>query len=70
MEDYNKAIELKSNYAKAYFNRGIAYDETHQKEKAIVDYSKAIELKSDYAKAYLNRGIAYGDIGENKKAIG
>ena len=66
---YTKAIELKSDYADAYNNRGIAYANKGDLDSAITDYTKAIELKPNYADAYNNRGIAYGYKGEYDPAI-
>ena len=62
IEDFNKAIDLKPDYAKAYYNRGIAYGDKGDFDRAIEDFNKAIDLNPDYAKAYYSRGIAYGDI--------
>jgi len=67
--EFDKAIELNPDNADAYFNRGDAYDEIGEYEKAIADYSKAIELKPGDALAYFNRGNAYGEIREYGKAI-
>lgn len=67
--EFDKAIELNPDNADAYFNRGDAYGEIGEYEKAIADYSKAIELKPSDASAYFNRGDAYGEIGEYGKAI-
>ena len=67
IEYFTEAIELNSNNAIAYHNRGLAYLKTGSKytpegraslEKAISDYSKAVELKPDYVEAYYHRGIA------------
>jgi tetratricopeptide (TPR) repeat protein len=55
----SKAIKLQPDYAKAYYKRGIAYDELRQYQWAIEDYNKAIRLQPDYARAYYNRGVAY-----------
>ena len=52
IEDFNKAISLKPDYANAYYNRGIAYVKLGQYQLAIEDYNKAISLKPDYANAY------------------
>ena len=67
--DYTKAIELKPDYADAYYHRGLAkqakcsfggfvWTERGELDEAIADYTKAIELKPDYADAYYNRGLA------------
>ena len=53
------AIELDSQYAIAYYNRGIAYYSLGQYELAIADYDEAIRLDPQYAEAYCNRGTAY-----------
>ena len=66
---YEKAINLKPDYAIAYYNRGCVNTKLGESERAIADYSKAIELKPDYAEAYNNRGCTYDDLGESEKAI-
>jgi endogenous inhibitor of DNA gyrase (YacG/DUF329 family) len=67
--DYGKAIELNPSNADAYYERGDAYDELGEYEKAIADYNTAIELDPNHALAYYNRGCAYGEMGEYGKAI-
>jgi len=47
------------NSRRCPINRGVAYANLNQYEKAISDYTEAIRLKPDYAEAYQNRGIAY-----------
>jgi tetratricopeptide (TPR) repeat protein len=42
--EYTKAIDVDSNYAKAYINRGTAYAKSGQENKAINDYNNAIEI--------------------------
>ncbi len=66
---YSKAIELNPNYAKAYNNRGITYDELGQYDKGIADYNKAIELDPKYAEAYYNQAYAYSKLGQTERAI-
>ncbi|MBR1645310.1 MAG: tetratricopeptide repeat protein [Selenomonadaceae bacterium] len=56
---YDKAIQLDSQLAEAYNNRGIVRYELGQFTEAIEDYSAAIRLKSNYADALNNRGNAY-----------
>ena len=57
--DYTRALELNPNYARAYHNRGLAYDQLGEIDRAIADYSKALELNPSYALAYYHRGLAY-----------
>ena len=66
--DYNKAIELKPNYTKAYNNRGNSYNSMKNYAAAIADYNEAIELDPDYADAYYNRGLSFSKTGENAKS--
>jgi len=65
----NRAIELKSNYAWAYFTRGRAYSGLEEYQRAIADYTRAIELHPNYVWAYRNRGRAYSGLEEYQRAI-
>lgn len=51
----------------AYYNRGIAYDEKGQHNKAIADFTKAVELNPKFAGAYNNRAVACYIKGEYEK---
>ena len=79
--DYTKAIELKPDYADAYYHRGLAkqakcsfggfvWTERGELDEAIADYTKAIELKPDYADAYYHRGLAKQASGDVAHATG
>jgi hypothetical protein len=68
IEDYNKAIRLKPNYADVYYYYGNAYAELGQHQRAIEAYNQAIRLKPDYSEAYNNRAIAY--LSQGNKNIG
>ena len=50
-------------------NRGAAYANKGQIDKAIVDYDKAIELKPKLTLAYDNRGLAFFQKGQYDRAI-
>ncbi len=68
--EYSKAIELDSQYARAYHARGVAYTWLGEYEKAIADYGKVIELDPQFTPlAYYERGHAYGNLGEHDKAV-
>ena len=71
---YDKAIELKPDFAVAYSNRGEAYAKKGDYPRAVADYDKAIELKPSIElppnAAVANiRGVAYRKKGENTLAI-
>ena len=59
IENYNKAIELKPDFAYAYRNRGVTHEINDRIDSAIGDYSKVIELNPDSSFAYSERGRAY-----------
>ena len=40
-------------------NRGVAYEDKGDYDRAIADYDQAIRLEPDYASAFNNRGVAY-----------
>jgi tetratricopeptide (TPR) repeat protein len=65
----NNAVKLKPDYVEAYNNRGLAYFNLGQYQRAIEDYNKALSLKPDFAKAYYNRGSAYRHLGKHQRAI-
>ena len=44
INDLNKAIQLKPDFAMAYLNRGISYLNIGKKDEACIDFSKSIEL--------------------------
>ena len=66
--DYDRAIEINPDYAKAYTNRGKAKYKLGDYHGAIADYDRTIELKPDYAKAYYNRGEAKHKLGDERGA--
>ena len=67
---YSEAIKCKPDYAEAYNNRGVAYNEKGEYDLAIKDCSKAIALRPKLAEAYNNRGHAYREKGAYDLAIG
>ena len=67
--NYDKAIQLKPNYAMVYYNRGIAKVDLGQYVDAIKDFDKAIQLKPDNAMAYNNRGNTSAVLGQYVDAI-
>ncbi len=52
-----------------YSNRGNAYSDKGDKDRAIQDYDKAIELNPQNADAFNNRGVVYRNKGDKDRAI-
>ncbi len=69
IEDLNRAIEIKPNYAEAYTNRGNAYGGLDNYRQAIEDYGEAIRLKVDSDRIYYDRGTLYAKHGQYQLAI-
>ena len=67
-QDYNEAIHLDPQLALAYNNRGNAYKDLGQYQKAIQDYNEAIHFDPQAAIAYENRGVAYTFLGKDTEA--
>ena len=55
--------------AVAYNNRGNAYDDAGDHDRAIADYGAAIRLDGKNPEAYFNRGVAYAAKGDLDRAI-
>jgi tetratricopeptide (TPR) repeat protein len=61
--------DSQSNLAVAFNNRGLAYANLGQNDKAIADLDQAIDFDPQMATAYLNRGAAYESKGEHERGI-
>ena len=59
MEQYNKAIDIDSDNAVFYNNRGLAYAHLGQYDNALNDLIKAIDLDRNDPRSYFNRGDIY-----------
>ncbi len=70
---YTEVIRLDppdpSTVSVAHYNRGVAYSEKGEVERAIEDYDQTIRLNPNSAGAYNNRGYAYRQKGEVERAI-
>ena len=59
LENLSQAIELAPQNAYLYYDRGNAYVQCLDYQKAIDDYTRAIQLDVNLAEAYYNRGLAH-----------
>ncbi len=66
---WNRAILNQQNTVVAFSNRGLAYHELKQYQKAVKDYSAAIKRDPGYAAAYNNRGNSYYELTEYQLAL-
>lgn len=67
--NYNKAIDLKTDYTEAIANRGVALKNLGKYQEAITSYETAIKLKPDYAEAYNNLGNIVNASENHQQAI-
>lgn len=68
IQEYNRAIELDSNYAKAHYYKANAFFDNLDYDLAIQEYTKAIELDPNHAMAYDGRKTLYRIFGNLRKA--
>jgi len=68
IKDFQKALELNSDFTEAIGNIGMAYYEMNYFDKAIENYEKAYKL-SGLVQFEINLGNLYLQIRKNKKAI-
>jgi protein O-GlcNAc transferase len=69
IKSYTSAIMLNPNYAEAYFNAGVAYQNLSNTAEAIEHYSRASQLEPKYAEAYSGLGTALKMMGRVVEAV-
>lgn len=67
--DLDRAIQLKPDYADAYYERGLNRDLGNDPAAALRDYNKAIELNPRFSDAYRTRAVLYLVAGKGALAI-
>lgn len=68
LAEFQKAIDIKPNYARAHFGCGHVYRRTKQYTNAISAFQQAIKFKANYKEAYHGLGVTYFESGDNSKA--
>jgi tetratricopeptide (TPR) repeat protein len=66
---WNNVLDRDPHISAALINRGNAWQDFGDPNKAITDYSVAIKVEPGAADAYLNRGLAYNRMGNTTKAL-
>lgn len=67
--DFSEVVRLKPDYAVAYYNRGMSYNDEGDYDRAIADENVAIQIRPDFPAAYCVRGIGYHLKGDYDEAI-
>ena len=66
---FKKAIELKPDYLKAYYGRGVARAFQKDYKGSITDFNKVISIDPNYVQAYYNRAVSKAIMGNHKDAL-
>jgi tetratricopeptide (TPR) repeat protein len=66
---WNDTVSKSPKKARAYNNRGLAYQTHGNLDQAISDYNNAIEISPNLFEAYSNRGLTYQTQGNLKQAM-
>ncbi|MCC3593203.1 tetratricopeptide repeat protein [Microcoleus sp. PH2017_28_MFU_U_A] len=69
LKSYDKALEIKPDYYKAWNGRGIALGNLGRPEDAIASYDKALEIKPDDDTTWYNQGLTLDKLGRLEEAI-
>ena len=69
ISSFEKAISIKSDYAEAHYNLGVAFHNIPQLSKALNCYKKAISLKHSYPAAHNNFGLISLALGQLESAV-
>src|SRR5687768_2549635 len=67
--DYDEAIRLYPEFARAYVNRGNAHYDRQDYDRAIADLDQAVRLDARSASAFISRGNAWDAKGDADRAI-
>ena len=69
LADYDEAIRLHPDYARAYVNRGNARYDRGEHDLAIADFDNAVRLDAKNASAFISRGNAWDAKGDAERAV-
>jgi tetratricopeptide (TPR) repeat protein len=66
---FQKALEIKTDYAEAHYNLGNAAMNSGRIDEALAQFREALNIKPDYAEAHYNLGLALASRGRIDEAI-
>ncbi len=65
----DKAIELKPDFAEAWYNKGITFSVMGRVEEEIMAYDHALAINPRYAEAWNNKASSLGKLGRYEEAL-
>ncbi len=69
LSTYDRALELRPDYAKAWNGQGKTLYELKEYQEALVAYDKAIQLKPDYLEAWRGRGFTLSQLQRYQESV-
>ena len=69
MKSYERALQLKPDYAEAHMNLGNALQALNRASESVERYEHALRLKPDFADAHMNLGAALQMLGRSEDAV-
>jgi len=66
---FEKAAEIKPDFADAHYNLGLTLQELNQLDAAVKSYQVTLALQHNYVKAHNNLGIIYKELGQLEDAV-
>jgi Tfp pilus assembly protein PilF len=66
---YEKALDIKPDYADAHNNLAITLQKLGQLDEAVKSYEQALVIRPDYAEAFNNLGIVLKELGQLDTAV-
>ena len=69
IEVYDKVLGVNPQYAKSWYNKGVALAKLRRFLEAIETYSKALEVKPKYVEAWRSKGVALEELKKFPEAI-
>jgi tetratricopeptide (TPR) repeat protein len=61
LRSFERALQLKADFAEAFGNRGNALRDLGRHEEALASYARAVEIAPGYAEGHFNRGVLLQD---------
>jgi protein O-GlcNAc transferase len=69
VKNYEEAISIQPDYAKAHFNLAGSLHDLGQLEAAVKSYKKTLKIAPDYAEAHNNLGNVFKDLEQGDSAV-
>jgi tetratricopeptide (TPR) repeat protein len=67
--DFDRAIELRKDYANAIYNRAVGYGKIDEYDRSIADFTTYLRLDLKSPETYLARGRSYRSKGDTERAL-